>query len=215
MVNDQITEVDGRSLAGISNQEAVEILKNTGGIVHLTIIRYLRGLKFEELQDGIKQADTATPTSPYPQTPAGATPSGPPPPDQPQQQPQHAQLPSNSTTVTTSSLSGPSSSLPSNRHTPLSSCSSTGVGGALTLRASSPLEGVAVSKKPMKSRSSPMSRSLKHTNNNNASEAAAAEDAASGSGGRRSSSTRNRRSVPNILDDCVVDSPGTWNMLAG
>ena len=50
MVNDQITEVNGTSLSGRSNQEAVDILKKTGDVVHLTIVRYLRGLKFEELQ---------------------------------------------------------------------------------------------------------------------------------------------------------------------
>ena len=35
MVNDQITQVDGTSLAGISNQQAVEILKNTGPLVQV------------------------------------------------------------------------------------------------------------------------------------------------------------------------------------
>ena len=69
MVNDQITEVNGTSLSGRSNQEAVEILKTTGSVVKLTIVRYLRGLKFEELQDGIKAANVPTPTSPYPHTP--------------------------------------------------------------------------------------------------------------------------------------------------
>ena len=64
MVNDQITEVNGTSLSGRSNQEAVDILKLTGNVVHLTIVRYLRGLKFEELQDGIKAANVPTPTSP-------------------------------------------------------------------------------------------------------------------------------------------------------
>ena len=63
MVNDQITEVDGTSLAGITNQQAVEVLKHTGSLVQLTIVRYLRGLKFEELQDGIKAANVPTPTS--------------------------------------------------------------------------------------------------------------------------------------------------------
>ena len=64
MVNDQITEVNGTSLSGRSNQEAVDILKKTGSLVDLTIVRYLRGLKFEELQDGIKAANIPTPTSP-------------------------------------------------------------------------------------------------------------------------------------------------------
>jgi multiple PDZ domain protein len=32
-VNDQIVEVDGRSLHGYTNQEAVEMLRSTGNIV--------------------------------------------------------------------------------------------------------------------------------------------------------------------------------------
>ena len=61
-------------MAGYTNQEAVEILKQTGKVVKLSVVRYLRGLKFEELQEGITQANVATPTSPYPQTPV--TPQG-------------------------------------------------------------------------------------------------------------------------------------------
>ena len=61
--------MDDVQLAGYTNQEAVEILKRTGKVVKLSIVRYLRGLKFEELQEGITQANVATPTSPYPQTP--------------------------------------------------------------------------------------------------------------------------------------------------
>ena len=61
--------MDDIQLAGYTNQEAVEILKRTGTVVKLSIVRYLRGLKFEELQEGITQANVATPTSPYPQTP--------------------------------------------------------------------------------------------------------------------------------------------------
>ena len=57
-------------LSIFSNQQAVEILKNTGSSVHLTIVRYLRGLKFEELQDGIKAANATTPTSPYTTSPS-------------------------------------------------------------------------------------------------------------------------------------------------
>ena len=64
-----ILQVDNIQLAGYTNQEAVEILKRTGKVVKLSIVRYLRGLKFEELQEGITQANVATPTSPYPQTP--------------------------------------------------------------------------------------------------------------------------------------------------
>ena len=67
-------QVDDIQLAGYTNQEAVEILKQTGKVVKLSVVRYLRGLKFEELQEGITQANVATPTSPYPQTPV--TPQG-------------------------------------------------------------------------------------------------------------------------------------------
>ena len=69
MVNDQIIEVDSTPLLGKSNQEAVELLKNTDARVQLTIVRYLRGLKFEELRQGISQANVVTPTAPYAQTP--------------------------------------------------------------------------------------------------------------------------------------------------
>jgi len=50
--NDQVIEVDGMELSGYCNQEAVELLKLTGKIVRLKICRYLRGLKFEQLQEG-------------------------------------------------------------------------------------------------------------------------------------------------------------------
>ena len=55
MVNDQIIAVDGVPLSGFTNQEAVEILKKTGAVVQLSVVRFLRGLKFEELQVGIDQ----------------------------------------------------------------------------------------------------------------------------------------------------------------
>ena len=55
--------MDGVALSGYSNQEAVEILKHTGSKVKLTIVRYLRGLKFEELRAGICQANIGTPSS--------------------------------------------------------------------------------------------------------------------------------------------------------
>ena len=42
MCNDQITEVDGAPLLGVSNAEAVEMLKRTGNPVRLAIVRYLR-----------------------------------------------------------------------------------------------------------------------------------------------------------------------------
>ena len=64
-------QVDGIPLLGKSNQDAVEILKLTSTTVKLTIVRYLRGLKFEELRAGISQANVVTPTAPYLQTPTG------------------------------------------------------------------------------------------------------------------------------------------------
>lgn len=49
-INDRIIAVDGRSLAGVSNYQAVEILKNTNIAVNLTLERFLRGRKYEHLQ---------------------------------------------------------------------------------------------------------------------------------------------------------------------
>lgn len=49
-VNDQIIEVDGRSLYGYTNHQAVEVLRSTGKVVVLRMARYLRGIKYEQLQ---------------------------------------------------------------------------------------------------------------------------------------------------------------------
>jgi C-terminal processing protease CtpA/Prc len=49
-INDRIIAVDGRSLAGVSNYQAVEILRNTDIAVKLTLERFLRGRKYEHLQ---------------------------------------------------------------------------------------------------------------------------------------------------------------------
>lgn len=49
-INDRIIAVDGKSLAGVSNYQAVEILRNTDIAVKLTLERFLRGRKFEHLQ---------------------------------------------------------------------------------------------------------------------------------------------------------------------
>ncbi|XP_065558725.1 multiple PDZ domain protein-like isoform X2 [Artemia franciscana] len=54
-VNDQIVEVDGRSLEGCSNHQAVEILRATGTTVNLKLARYLRGPRYEQLQAAITQ----------------------------------------------------------------------------------------------------------------------------------------------------------------
>ncbi|XP_064604764.1 multiple PDZ domain protein-like isoform X2 [Liolophura sinensis] len=49
-VNDQIVEVDGQSLQGFTNHQAVDVLRTTGQIVHLKLIRYKHGPKYEQLQ---------------------------------------------------------------------------------------------------------------------------------------------------------------------
>lgn len=66
--NDRIVAVDGISLNGVSNFDAVEILKNTDIIVKLKLERYLRGRKYEHLQvvlDSSRQtSDSSVPPSP-------------------------------------------------------------------------------------------------------------------------------------------------------
>ncbi|XP_049881391.1 patj homolog [Pectinophora gossypiella] len=59
-VNDRIVAVDGVSLAGKSNQRAVDALKQSGNIVTLELERYLRGPKFEQLQQAIAAGESAT-----------------------------------------------------------------------------------------------------------------------------------------------------------
>ncbi|XP_075973018.1 patj crumbs cell polarity complex component [Anticarsia gemmatalis] len=59
-VNDRIVAVDGASLAGKSNQRAVDALKQSGNIVTLELERYLRGPKFEQLQQAIAAGESAT-----------------------------------------------------------------------------------------------------------------------------------------------------------
>lgn len=49
-INDRIVAVDGKSLSGVTNHQAVEILRNTDIIVKLTLERFLRGRKYEHLQ---------------------------------------------------------------------------------------------------------------------------------------------------------------------
>lgn len=52
-VNDRIIEVNEQSLQGFNNHEAVEVLKKSGTVVSLCLERYLRGPKFEQLQQAI------------------------------------------------------------------------------------------------------------------------------------------------------------------
>ncbi|XP_050519840.1 multiple PDZ domain protein-like [Daktulosphaira vitifoliae] len=56
-VNDRIVEVDGTSLQGFTNHEAVEVLRSTGQVVSLRLERYLRGPKFEQLQVAIAASE--------------------------------------------------------------------------------------------------------------------------------------------------------------
>lgn len=55
-INDRIVAVDGRSLQGSSNHQAVEILRNTDIAVKLTLERFLRGRKYEHLQVALTDA---------------------------------------------------------------------------------------------------------------------------------------------------------------
>lgn len=63
-INDRIIEVDGKSLVGFTNHQAVELLRNTGPIVQIKVERYLRGPKYEHLQQAIKANDELRPPSP-------------------------------------------------------------------------------------------------------------------------------------------------------
>lgn len=62
-VNDRIIEVDGQSLQGFSNHQAVEVLKKSGTVVSLCLERYLRGPKYEQLQQAIAANETKAPPS--------------------------------------------------------------------------------------------------------------------------------------------------------
>lgn len=63
-VNDRIVEVDGKSVVGHTNHQAVELLRNTGAMVTIRLERYLRGPKFEQLQQAIKANELLRPPSP-------------------------------------------------------------------------------------------------------------------------------------------------------
>ncbi|CAG9796582.1 unnamed protein product [Diatraea saccharalis] len=64
-VNDRIVAVDGVSLAGKSNQRAVDALKQSGNVVTLELERYLRGPKFEQLQQAIAAGECAAAATPH------------------------------------------------------------------------------------------------------------------------------------------------------
>ncbi|KAK3767827.1 hypothetical protein RRG08_053970 [Elysia crispata] len=56
-VNDQIIEVDGNSLQGFSNHQAVEVLRNTSQLVRLKLVRFRHGPKYDKLQEYLAQAN--------------------------------------------------------------------------------------------------------------------------------------------------------------
>lgn len=62
MVNDRIIEVDQQSLQGYSNHQAVEVLKKSGTVVQLCLERYLRGPKYDQLQQAILANEMKPPT---------------------------------------------------------------------------------------------------------------------------------------------------------
>ncbi|XP_044746782.1 inaD-like protein isoform X2 [Coccinella septempunctata] len=63
-INDRIIEVDGKSVVGRTNHEAVEILRKTGNLVCIKFERYLRGPKYDRLQQAIKANELLAPSSP-------------------------------------------------------------------------------------------------------------------------------------------------------
>nr|XP_046917644.1 multiple PDZ domain protein-like isoform X1 [Dermatophagoides farinae] len=57
-INDQIIEVDKRSLYGYNNLQAVDLLRNTGKIVRLKLARYIKGSKYhDQIQQGVMNAE--------------------------------------------------------------------------------------------------------------------------------------------------------------
>lgn len=72
-VNDRIIEVDNQSLQGFTNHQAVEVLKKSGMVVSLCLERYLRGPKYDQLQQAIAANELK------PQTPSGSGTIFPPP----------------------------------------------------------------------------------------------------------------------------------------
>ncbi|CAG7720104.1 unnamed protein product, partial [Allacma fusca] len=61
-INDRIVEVDGQSLQGFTNHEAVEVLRKTGPIVQLKLERYHHGSKYDQLQSAISHSEHKPPT---------------------------------------------------------------------------------------------------------------------------------------------------------
>lgn len=62
-INDRIVAVDGKTLAGVTNHQAVEMLRNTDIAVQLTLERFLRGRKYEHLQVALTETKESRPLS--------------------------------------------------------------------------------------------------------------------------------------------------------
>ncbi|XP_063932758.1 inaD-like protein isoform X3 [Zophobas morio] len=75
-VNDRIVEVDGISVVGHTNHQAVELLRSTGPVVSIKFERYLRGPKYEQLQQAIR-ANELRPPSPLSPTTVSSLPKVP------------------------------------------------------------------------------------------------------------------------------------------
>ncbi|XP_050316404.1 patj homolog isoform X2 [Anthonomus grandis grandis] len=65
-INDRIIEVDGKPLQELTNHEAVKLLKETGEVVNLTFERYLRGPKYEQLQEALASHERRAKSPPSP-----------------------------------------------------------------------------------------------------------------------------------------------------
>lgn len=67
-INDRIVEVDGRSLNGVTNHQAVDILRQTDIAVNLRLERFLRGRRYEHLQTALTEmrgvGGCSTPSTP-------------------------------------------------------------------------------------------------------------------------------------------------------
>ncbi|VEN56913.1 unnamed protein product, partial [Callosobruchus maculatus] len=64
--NDRIIEVNGVSVLGMTNHAAVKLLRQSGPSVKLTLERYLRGPKYERLQQAIRANELRPPSPPSP-----------------------------------------------------------------------------------------------------------------------------------------------------
>ncbi|XP_055332581.1 multiple PDZ domain protein-like isoform X2 [Paramacrobiotus metropolitanus] len=58
-IHDQIVQVDGARLEGFSNHDAVQLLRNTGQVIRLKLVRYLRGRKRDQLEQYFLEEDAS------------------------------------------------------------------------------------------------------------------------------------------------------------